>query len=144
MGIVEVSIPTAAPAMNLSSCVSMYTVLLRSSISPSNHKHGHVDGRSLQNTADQGHDRACSDSPLTTKVVGDDHIDDRTQNSSTLEGRDDATSDCAVGIVEVLNELRERDDTSDDTRIITKQEASDSEEGTRQDDCCFSHGCWQG
>jgi hypothetical protein len=111
---------------------------------PSDHEHRHIDSSGLQDTSDQGNDGTRSDSPLSTKAVGDDHIDDRTQDSATLEGRDDTTSDGAVGIVEVFNKLGEGDDTSNDTRVIAKQEASNSEEGTRQDDCCFAHICFLG
>jgi hypothetical protein len=98
----------------------------------------------LQDTSDQGDDGTRSDSPFSTKTVGDDHIDDCTQDSAALEGRDDTTSDGAVGIVEVFNELREGDDSSNDTRVIAEQEASNSEEGTRQNDCRFAHDCFSG
>ena len=138
---VEVSIPTAAPATNLSSSVSVFLTSFHSTILPSDHEHSHVDSRRLENTSNQRDDRTCSDSPLATKAIGDDHVNNRAQDSTALEGRDDTSSSCAVGIVEVLDKLRKGDDTSDDTRVITKQEASDGEEGTRQDDCCFSHDC---
>jgi hypothetical protein len=123
--------PTAAPAMNLWRRVSICPFLLHPDVLPSNHEHSHADSRSLQNTSNQGDNRTCSNSPLPAKAVGDDHIDDRTQDSTALEGGDDTTSDRTVGIVEVLDKLREGDDSSDDTRVITEQEASNSEEGTR-------------
>jgi hypothetical protein len=111
---------------------------------PSNREHDHINSSALQDTSDQRDDGTCSNSPFSTKTVGDDHIDDRTQNSATLEGRDNTTSDSAIRIVEVFDELREGDDSTNDAGVIAEEEASDSEGGTRQDDSCFAHDCFLG
>ena len=123
MGMVEVSMPTAAPAMNLLILVSRRLLaMLVVTISPSNHQHGHINGGGLQDTANKGDNGTCGNGSLSSNGVRGKHVDDRAQHSATLEGGYYASSDRAVRVIEVLDELGERDDASDDTGVVTEEE----------------------
>ena len=102
-------------------------------------EHSHVDGTSLESAAEDRNESSDQYGPAATQLVGEQHVEDGTSDSSALEGGDDTTSRRVIGIGEILLECIKGDGGGDDTRVVTKQEATGGQKDRREDSGCETH-----
>lgn len=95
----------------------------------------------MESAAEHGDKRAHEDSLPATKFVSQKHVYDGPENGTTLEGRDDSSSNGIGRVVEVVFESAQGNGRRNDTRIIAKEETSSGQEGGRVDGGCETHGC---
>jgi hypothetical protein len=93
-------------------------------------EHTDVDRGSLEGTSDNGNDRTDLDSPLSTVFVGGPTCHESSEEGPGGEQGDNSTDDRGSGSVEVVVEvnIRSGNNGTDDTRVVSEEERSESAE----------------